>query len=131
MKIPYNKTRVFSTNELPGVICEPPLTFEFIANPSFELMTDISNWLKNPDWEATKLIASELIQAVIIPDGTKYDLGTVEIIQEFADETEPSFIGNLINGWNTRISLERMASVKKNRHSSRLLSETNNVKNLA
>ena len=114
MKIPYNRIRTFSTAGLPGVICDPNLIFEFVANPSFEFMKDISLWVKKPEWPETRRLAAELIKAVIIPDGNRTELGTLETIQDLADETEESFIGNLINGWNTLVSLERIIELKKN-----------------
>lgn len=114
MKIPYNKTRQLSTAELPGVICDPILTFEFIAAPSYALVQDISIWLtEKSDWEETKRLAAELIKAVIVPDGTRYPLGTLEEIDSIAKQTDQDFIANVLNGWNTRISLERMADIKK------------------
>jgi hypothetical protein len=128
MKIPYNKIRRLSTAELPGVVCDPILTFEFVANPSYELVRDISFWMKKPEWNETKRIAAELIKFVILPDESKIELGTLETIQELAEETDFAFIGNLINGWNTRITLERMAGLKKNNPSLMPLSETNGEK---
>lgn len=114
MKIPYNKTRQLSTAELPGVICDPILTFEFIAAPSYALVQDISTWLtEKSDWGETKRLAAELIKAVIVPDGTRYPLGTPEEIDSIAKQTDQDFIANVLNGWNTRISLERMADIKK------------------
>jgi hypothetical protein len=114
MKIPYNKTRQLSTAELPGVICDPILTFEFIAAPSYALVQAISTWLtEKSDWEETKRLAAELIKAVIVPDGTRYPLGTLEEIDSIAKQTDQDFIANVLNGWNTRISLERMADIKK------------------
>lgn len=114
MKIPYNKTRQLSTAELPGVICDPILTFEFIAAPSYALVQDISTWLtEKSDWGETKRLAAELIKAVIVPDGTRYPLGTLEEIDSIAKQTDQDFIANVLNGWNTRISLERMADIKK------------------
>lgn len=116
MKIPYNKTRQLSTAELPGVICDPALTFEFVAAPSYLLVQGISTWLAQTgrdDWEETRRLASELIQAVIIPDGTCYELGTPEQIDTLAAQTDRDFIVNVLNGWNTRISLERIAQTKK------------------
>lgn len=114
MIIPYNKTRQLSTAELPGVICDPILIFEFIAAPSYALVQDISIWLtEKSDWEETKRLAAELIKAVIVPDGTRYPLGTLEEIDSIAKQTDQDFIANVLNGWNTRISLERMADVKK------------------
>jgi hypothetical protein len=115
MKIPYNKTRQLSTAELPGVICDPILVFEFVANPSYALVQDVSTWLmsKIDDWPETRRLAAELIKAVIVPDGTRYVLGTPEEIDSLADQTDKDFIINVLNGWNKRISLERMADVKK------------------
>ena len=113
MIIPYNRTRIFSTSELPGVYCEPPLKFEIISNPSFELMMDISKWIKEPTWEETKRLAAIFLVTITTPDN-KYKLGTIESVQELADQTEEIFIASLINGWNTRISLERMTELKKN-----------------
>jgi hypothetical protein len=112
MKIPYKRTRTFSTSELPGVYCDPPLKFEIIANPSFELMADISRWVNDPTWQETKRLAAIFLIAVMTEDD-RYELGTVEAIQELADQTEEIFIASLINGWNTRMSLERMAELKK------------------
>lgn len=116
MRIPYNKTRRLSTAELPGVICDPVLTLEFVANPSFELVKDISVWIAAPEWEEAKRLAAQLITAVIIPDGERLELGSVGAIERLAEETEPAFIGNILNGWQTRISLERMAELKKSRN---------------
>ncbi len=115
MKVPFNKTRQLSTASLPGVVCDPILTFEFAASPSYALVHAISTWLlsKETDWEETRRLASELITAVIIPDGTRCELGTVESIDELAAQTDQNFIINILNGWNTRISLERIATVKK------------------
>ena len=128
MKIPYNRTRLFFTSELPGVLCDPPLQFEFAASPSFEVLMDISKWLKNPQWEETKRLAAILIVGVVVPDGTRHELGTPELIEELAAETDRAFIGNLINGWNTRISLERITELKKNRVMSEHFTETNSAK---
>lgn len=130
MKIPYNKIRTLSTVELPGVVCDPTLTFDFIANPSFELMKDISLWIKNPEWQETKRLATELIKAVIVPGGERWELGTLESIQELADQTEDIFIGNVINGWQTRISVERMTELKKSSLLLGPLSETSEEKSL-
>jgi hypothetical protein len=116
MKIPYNRVRTISTAGLPGVICDPNLIFEFVANPSFEFMKDVSLWLQKPEWPETKRLAAELIRAVVIPGGQRIELGTTKTIQGLADETEEAFIGNLINGWNTFVSLERMLELKKNQH---------------
>jgi hypothetical protein len=126
MKIPYDKIRPFSTNELPGVICNPALIFEFIANPSFSLVAEISTWGgQKTDWDETKRLAAELIKAVIVPTGERYELGTPEAIQELADQTESMFIVNLMNGWGARISLERMSQLKKTRPLSQLFTKTN------
>jgi hypothetical protein len=130
MKIPYNRTRTFSTSELPGVYCEPPLKFEIIANPSFDLMTDISNWIKNPTWEETRRLAAIFLVAVITQDD-RYELGTIKSIQELADQTEEIFIASLINGWNTRISLERITELKKSNPTFMQLEETEKGKNQA
>ncbi|MCK5644098.1 MAG: hypothetical protein KAJ19_25085, partial [Gammaproteobacteria bacterium] len=62
-------------------------------------------------------LAAELIQAVIVPDGTRYPLGTPEEIDSIADQTDQDFIVNTLNGWNKRITLERIADVKKLRPS--------------
>lgn len=115
MKIPYNRTRQLSTAELPGVICDPILIFEFTANPSFALVNDISTWLisKIDDWPETRRLAAELIQAIIVPDGTRHPLGTLEEIDSVAEQTDRNFIINVLNGWHKRISLERIADVKK------------------
>ncbi|KKN00547.1 hypothetical protein LCGC14_1136800 [marine sediment metagenome] len=115
MKIPYNRTRQLSTAELPGVICDPILIFEFVANPSFALVNDISTWLisKIDDWSETRRLAAELIQAIIVPDGTRQRLGTLEEIDSVAEQTDRDFIVNVLNGWHKRISLERIADVKK------------------
>jgi hypothetical protein len=115
MVIPYNKTRQLSTAELPGVICDPILIFEFVANPSYVLVQDISAWLmaKADDWPETRRLAAELIKAIIVPDGTRYSLGTPDEIDSIAEQTDRNFIVNVLNGWNKRISLERIASVKK------------------
>lgn len=116
MKIPYNKTRQLSTAELPGVICDPALIFEFVAAPSYLLVRAVSTWLAQTDrgdWEETRRLASELIWAVIIPDGTRYELGTPEQIDTLAAQTDQDFIVNVLNGWNTRITLERIAQTKK------------------
>ncbi len=123
MKIPYNRTRIFSTSELPGVFCDPPLEFEIIANPSFELMTEISKWINKPIWEETKRLASIFLMAVITSE-ERYELGTFESIEELASQTEKVFIASLINGWNTRMSLERMAELKKSNPALRLLNKT-------
>jgi hypothetical protein len=88
------------------------LKFEIIANPSFDLMTDISNWIKNPTWEETRRLAATFLVAIITPDD-RYELGTIESIQELASQTEEIFIASLINGWNTRMSLERITELKK------------------
>ena len=128
MKIPYNKIRSLSTAQLPGVICDPILTFEFIANPSFELMKDISIWMSDPKWSETKRIASSLIKAVIIPGDERIALGSLETIQDLAGETDKAFVGNLINGWNTFVSLERIADLKKNQLLSALSSGTSGAK---
>lgn len=115
MKIPFNKTRQLSTADLPGVICDPILIFEFVANPSYALVQAISAWLlgEKADWEETRRLASELILAIIVPDGTRYEFGTAKKIDDLADQTDQDFIINILNGWNTRISLERIATVKK------------------
>jgi hypothetical protein len=115
MEIPYKKTRRLSTAELPGVICDPILIFEFVANPSFALVNDISTWLisKIDDWPETRQLAAELIQAIIVPDGTRHPLGTPEEIDSVAEQTDQDFIVNVLNGWHKRISLERIADVKK------------------
>lgn len=121
MRIPYKKVRQLSTAELPGVLCDPILTFEFVAAPSYALTQDVSMWLGNKDrdndWAETRRLAAELIKTVIIPDGTRYELGTPQSIDELAKETDQAFISNLLHGWNTRISLERIAEVKKIRPS--------------
>ncbi len=115
MEIPYNKTRQLSTAELPGVICDPILIFEFVANPSFALVNDVSTWIvsKADDWPETRRLAAELIQAIIVPDGTRHSLGTPEEIDSVAEQTDQDFIINVLNGWHKRISLERIADVKK------------------
>jgi len=117
--IPYNKTRQLSTAELPGVICDPILIFEFVANPSFALVNDISTWLisKVDDWPEARRLAAELITAIIVPDGTRHPLGTPEEIDSVAEQTDRDFIINVLNGWNKRITLERLADVKKLRPS--------------
>lgn len=130
MEIPYNRVRVFNTSELPGVFCDPPLRFEIIANPSFELMIDISKWISKPAWQETKRLAAIFLIAVITPE-SRYELGTIESIQELADQTEDIFIASLINGWNTRMSLERMAELKKSNPILRQLSETETESTLA
>jgi hypothetical protein len=119
MKIPYNKTRQLSTAELPGVICDPILTFEFVANPSYALVQDISAWLlaNADDWPETRRLAAQLIKAIVVPDGTRHALGTPEEIDSVADQTDRDFIVNVLNGWNKRITLERIADVKKLRPS--------------
>lgn len=119
MDIPYNKIRQFSTAELPGVICDPILIFEFVANPSYVLVQDVSVWLlaKTDDWPEARRLAAELIKAVIVPPKTRYPLGSLEEIDSLADQTDRSFIANVLNGWNKRITLERMADVKKLRPS--------------
>lgn len=115
MKIPYKKTRQFITSELPGVLCDPPLIFEFASNPPYKLTQALSEWLQDKDatWEETRRLAAELIKAVIVPDGTRYPLGTPEEIDSLAEQTEQEFVANLLNGWQVRVSLERMADVKK------------------
>lgn len=115
MKIPYNKTRQFSTAELPGVICDPILIFEFVANPSYVLVQDVSVWLlaKKDDWPEARRLAAELIKAIIVPGGTRHPLGTPNEIDSVAEQTDQDFIINVLNGWNKRITLERIADVKK------------------
>lgn len=119
MKIPYNKTRQLSTAELPGVLCDPILTFVFVANPPYQLVQEVSLWLqdKSPDWVETRRLAALLIKAVITPDGSRYELKGEGDIEDLAEQTDQSFIANLLNGWNVRLSLERMAEVKKLRPS--------------
>lgn len=131
MDIPYNRVRVFSTSELPGVFCDPPLKFEIIANPSFELIASISRWINEPTWDETKRLAAIFLMAVITPNDTRYELGTLESIQELVDQTEDIFIASLINGWNTRMSLERMAELKKSNPILKRLDETETENNLA
>ena len=78
-------------------------------------MNDVSTWLisKKDDWPEARRLAAELIKAIIVPDGTRHPLGTPEEIDSVADQTDQDFIINVLNGWNKRITLERIADVKK------------------
>ena len=114
MKIPFSKTRIFSTSELPGVICDPLLRFEFPAAPTFEQVEALSKWStgKKTSRGDTIALAKQFLLAVEVPDGDRYELGTTQTIIELIGQTEFTFVVNLLRGWQTRISLERALDLK-------------------
>lgn len=113
MKIPYHKTIRLSTDDLPGVICEPALEFEFWAHPSLEFVEDLKRWQAEPSEDQTVHIASLLLKAVIVPPGERFGLGEPGGIRELIAQTELSFIENILRGWALRAAMVRIASKKK------------------
>ncbi len=115
MEIPYEKTRLISTSELPGVISNPTLQFEFLAHPTVQFTYDVAEWSKSEikDRAGTVHLVAQLIKAVIVPDGPSYELGTDDKINEFIEQTEFDFICNILQGWSMLVALERIADVKK------------------
>lgn len=120
MKIPYSKTRTLSTSELPGVLSHPPLKFEFPAAPTFEQMQALTKWSmqSDPARADTIRLASEFLLAVLVPPkDERYELATPAAINELIEQTEFSFIVNLLKGWQTRIALERIKDLGNSRAS--------------
>lgn len=120
MKIPYNKTRVMSTSELPGVLSHPPLKFEFPASPTYEQMQDLTKWSLNlqATRSETVRLASQFLLAVLVPpDDDRYELASAGAINELIEQTELSFIANILKGWQTRIALERINDLKNSKAS--------------
>ena len=115
MKIPFNKTRVIPTNELPGVICDPTLKFEFEAAPPFGTVQDINKWTAQEplDESLGQRLAVSVIRAVIVPDGTRYPLETAEDWNDFTQQTSPAFVCNVLQGWAYRIAVERTLELGK------------------
>ena len=119
MRIPFSKTRKFSTFELPGVVTDPPLEFEIITAPTVEQVKALTDWLKGGkiDKQAAISIGAAFLKSVSYDneDGgqTTQELGTEALILEMVDQTGIDFLGSVLHGWNTRIALERMTQLKK------------------
>lgn len=115
MKITYNKTRALSTSELPGVICQPPLVFDFLAAPTVEQWKDLGQWVNKSEVKPkdTIQIARQFLLGVTTEDDDYYELGSVESVTQLIDQTELSFIVNVLRGFHQRVVLERIADLKK------------------
>lgn len=132
MNIAYSRTRTFSTADLPGVYLEPPLTVEYLTQPSIGMTRKLITW-EAKDYEAEELLielAAELIVSVCNHEGERYEMGTVENIRALAEATELGIdlITILVRGWTTLVGMERLTNKKKSSQSSKVSVSKNSSK---
>ena len=118
MNLGYKQTEEISTTQLPFVTSNVELTFGFTTSPSYVFMRDVQKWgaevdAGNIDEGQTIALASHLIKHVSTPDGESYELGTVESIKAFVDNTSLDFLITIIAGWLFMSSLARADRKKK------------------
>ena len=125
MKIPFQQERQLSTSELPGVVCSPTLLFNFDASPNIDFLKALADWSKAPDFDQLETIrlGAMLIKSIILPDGTRHELGTPDTIADLTKQTKEDFVRSLLLGWSTFIQTERLADLGKLRPLSQLLSD--------
>ncbi len=118
MDLGYKPTTKISTNDLPWVVCEPPLVFTFNNATQLRFGIELTQAATSGDIlsdEQLLSLGSVLLLAVQTDDGDEYDLGSKKAIQELIDSTHPRFVEDVIFGWFYKTGLSRAASKKKQR----------------
>ena len=130
MNITYSRTRSFLTSDLPGVYLEPPLTVEYLTQPSIGMTRLLITWESGEYQDSDMLIelAAQLIVSVTNHEGERYEMGTVENIRALSEATELGIdlIVILVRGWTTLVGMERLTNKKKSSQSSKVSASKNN-----
>ncbi len=115
MDLGYQKSKKYSTLELPWVICSPPLTFEFNNATSIEFGITLAQFAANEDWieESLIVLAAQLLLSVETENNVVYALGDAESIRSLIANTHPEFVRDCVMGWFYLEGAARLAAKKK------------------
>ncbi len=115
MDFGYKQTRILTTADLPGVYCEPPITFEVLNSPSFDFTKMLFVWASDDEQNESllKQLAAKLIVSVTNSRGERYEMGTIENIEAFIEATSLDFLHTVVRSWTALIAQERIETKKK------------------
>lgn len=116
MDLGYQRSKKISTLDLPWVICDPPLIFEFNNATSIEFGIELAALATGSQvWDVADVVSmgAQLLLKVTRSDGMEYELGNAESIQSLIDNTHPEFVRDVILGWFYLEATNRMRLKKK------------------
>lgn len=125
MKLGYSKYLIMTTDDLPGILCDPPIKIKFINFSSVRLIREIgalAGTLDANDLDESTIcnVAEKIIISVYDDDGVEYPMNHSSDIQDLLDTIGFTMLGDIVIGW-VLIASKKLTEINDRKKKSKIL----------
>lgn len=135
MKLGYSKTLIITTDDLPGVICDPAIKIEFINIASVSQIQEIGSIVggfdaHNLDIDKVSEVAQRVIINVFGEDNEVYPIDSELAVSDLLEAIGFDLLAHIVIGW-VLLASRQLSDIAQRKKKSKILKIVSNSTNQA